>query len=136
MPCERVYATTSDYDDWTGDRSGSELERRVLVRASRRIDRALIGARYVTDEQLMPTDPHVRQAVREATCAQVQWCRANGDPECIGTADDYTDVSVGDVKLVKRRERTGGPDGLILAPAADELLRQAGLLPIDAELRG
>lgn len=136
MPCERQYATTGDYGHWTGKPPPRDLDRRVLVRASRRIDTALIGAVYDVDDGGMPTHPDVRATLREAVCAQVKWQRDNGDPDGTGVAPQWTDVSVGDVRLSRKTSPPSGPGEVDLAPDAEQLLRQEGLLPINPWVRG
>lgn len=135
MACERLYASSGDYAAWTGQDAPDDLDRRVLVRASRRVDRYLVGAVYDVDDAEMPTDPLVRRALREATCAQVEWWRSSGDITGTGTAERWDSVSIGDVRLTRggpngtsaSASRSGGPGDL--PPAVEDILTAVGLFP-------
>jgi hypothetical protein len=123
----RVYATSADYTQWSGQAAPSDIER-LLARASEDIDDALIAAVYDTDGSDMPTDPEVVDAMRDAVCAQVEYQQETGDTGT-GAAGRYDSVSLGPVSLSGRKDAAGGPQGLDLAPRADRALRRAGLLP-------
>ncbi|WP_208630409.1 hypothetical protein [Amycolatopsis kentuckyensis] len=127
-----VYATLGDLagskpEDVTLSSSDTELTRQ-LASASREIRRATKTAIYDTDTDGYPTDTDVREAFRLATCAQVYWWAETGDEQ--GVAGQFTNVSIGPVSM----SRGGGSAGSgaagqgRLAPAADTILRDAGVL--------
>jgi hypothetical protein len=80
---ERVYATTTDYAKWLR-KAPPAGARRALAAASRDVERMTVTAVYDVDSAMMPTDAKVRAAMRDATCAQADHNRANGDPYGIG----------------------------------------------------
>ncbi|MFI5993162.1 hypothetical protein ACIBAC_15170 [Streptomyces sp. NPDC051362] len=123
----RVYATSADYTEWSGQAAPTGVER-MLARASEDIDDALKTARYCTDSDGMPTEADVIDAVRDAVCAQVEFQQETGDTGT-GAAGRYDSVSLGPVSLSGRKDSAAGPQGLDLAPRADRALRRAGLLP-------
>ncbi|MGW3511181.1 hypothetical protein [Streptomyces sp. NPDC000994] len=125
---ERVYATPEDLTAWTGRPAPDDAER-MLARASEDVDDALLTAVYRTDEAGMPTNPKIRRALADATCAQVEYQTAAGD-DGTGAAGRWGSVSIGPVRLGDRKD--GGPQaagGVDLAPRAHRALTRAGLLP-------
>ena len=52
---------------------------RLLSRASREVDKALLRAVYTVDDDSLPTDADVILALRDATCAQAAWWLETGD---------------------------------------------------------
>lgn len=72
----KSYATESDLESWYGEAlPGAKA---LLRDASIEIDSLLIGAIYDTDEDGLPTDPRVRNVLRDATCAQAAWVGETG----------------------------------------------------------
>lgn len=133
---ERRYASTDDYAYYTGEKDPPDgLDRRLLVRASRAVDTNLIGVVYDTDGQGMPTDPRLRDVLREATCAQAAWWWSKGDRQGTGiitTPAEWDQVSIGDVRLARSSPAAPAPGPGArhqLAPDAEAVLRTAGLLP-------
>lgn len=124
----RVYATAEDYAAWTGQATPPPDIGRLLARASEDVDSALMTAVYDTDAEGMPTAPDVRAALRDATCAQVEYQQATGD-DGTGAVGRWDSVSLGPVSLSGRKDTAGGAGTLDLAPRADRVLRRAGLLP-------
>lgn len=134
---ERCYATTGDYARFVGtERAPDDLDRRTLVRASRRVDRALVGAVYPTDVDGIATAQETREAIRDAVCAVVEDWRASGDPTGTGQSPQFATVSIGDVTLSRGGPAAPGPQGPTLPPAALDLLDDAGLLDLDPWLYG
>jgi hypothetical protein len=119
---QRVYATTADLANYL-EAAPPEGARRLLRRASRRVDDALLTALYDVDTAGMPTDPLVITALRDATCAQVEyWATSGADP---GGADAvYDEVAIGSARL-SRRSTGGPPAGVRLCADAAEILRLA-----------
>ena len=102
---------------------------RLLTAASKEIRRATKTAIYDVDEDGYPTDTAIRQAFRDATCAQAIW--RPGDPlPGAETGGEYSSVSIGSVTLsrgAKSAAAAGSPSWL--AEQADTELRDAGILP-------
>jgi hypothetical protein len=123
----RVYATSEDYAAWTGQPAPDGVER-LLTRASEDIDDALLTSVYCTDDAGVSTEADVREALRDATCAQVEYQQETGDTGT-GAAGKWDSVSLGPVSLSGRKDTASGPADLDLAPRAHRALRRAGLLP-------
>jgi hypothetical protein len=130
----RVYATLADLTAYvpagTAPMPTEPEATRVLTSASKVIDRAAMCGIYQTDTTGYPTDTAVRQAFRDATCAQVEWWIATGDE--IGMSGQYQHVSIGSVSLQRGGGRMGGSAGTPgqeLAPKAETELRDGGVLP-------
>ncbi|WP_406334353.1 hypothetical protein OG814_11820 [Streptomyces zaomyceticus] len=123
----RVYATPEQLTEWTGRPAPADADR-ILARASEDIDDALLTALYDVDDNGMPTDPDVAQALTDATCAQVEYQQATGD-DGTGAASRWDSVSIGPVSLSGRRQGAGTPGEADLADRARRALARAGLLP-------
>lgn len=122
------YATLSHYVTWLGadPPNGSA---RLLIRASAFLDGLLVGAVYPVTAGL-PTAAVDIAALRDATCAQVEYWQETGDTTGSGATGSWSDVQIGSVKL---SGRTGGATGdRQLAPSAADILHTAGLLPVTA----
>lgn len=125
----RVYATTTDYANspLTSEPAATLNVRRLLVVASARVDEMLNGARYETNSTtLLPTDPAVAVALRDATVAQAAYGVEIGDPYGFG-ASQYQSVTIGGVSLGASYTAAGGSTPGRYAPAAYDILRAAGL---------
>lgn len=107
-----VYATVDDYITYVGV-AVPEFSPRVMARASRTIDRALVGAIYDTDTGGLPTDATLAGVLRDATCAQA---RPMVDALC-------------------QDQSAPAPDGRLTIEAFD-ILYVAGLLPTSVRLTG
>ncbi|MFK0289938.1 hypothetical protein ACIQU6_05530 [Streptomyces sp. NPDC090442] len=123
----RVYATPEQYAAWTGEPAPEGAER-LLARASEDVDSALLTAVYPVDEDGDPTQATIAAALRDATCAQVEYQLAAGD-DGTGAAGQWDSVSIGPVSLSGRSGRSAGSSGVDLAPRADRILRRASLEP-------
>lgn len=128
-----IYATLAEYRDWLDDQT-VDVSDALFARASEIIDEALIGAVYAVDTVTQkPTDTAELEAVRDATCAQVQWLLANGDTTGTGSDATYKTVSIGSVSLGERTNAVASSvttvSGVPLAPGVVRVLRVAGLLP-------
>ncbi len=126
-----IYATVEDYRSWLGEQS-ADVSDRLLRQASRIIDELLIGAVYDTDTDDYPTDPDVRQALTDATCAQAEWMDAAGDTAGTGDVQTVTSASIGSVSYSGQTTTSAGitTTGASVAPAAARELRGAGLRPV------
>ncbi|VXB82122.1 hypothetical protein [Aeromicrobium sp. 9AM] len=128
-----VYATLADYRNWLDDQT-VDVSDALFARASEVIDEVLIGAVYAIDDNTqLPTLTAQIEAIRDATCAQVQWGLANGDTTGTGTATEWDSVAIGSVKLSGKKTLASSPmttrSGASVAPDAVRVLRIAGLLP-------
>ncbi|MDT0346762.1 hypothetical protein [Streptomyces litchfieldiae] len=125
----RVYATPEQLAAWTGQPPPDAG--RLLARASEDIDSALLTAVYAADPSGYPTRARVRDALADATCAQVeQWLATGSDG--VTTAEAWDSVSIGPVSLSGRSSTTpptATVAGVELAPRAYRALHRAGLLP-------
>lgn len=125
-PAGRAYATTGELAAWLEDAVPKKAGR-MLRRASRYVDTLIRCAVYDVDEHAMPTDPAVAAALRDATCAQVEWWDETGD-EGTGGAVALAGASIGSVRL--GGAATSAPGGTVppgVAPAAWSALVAAGL---------
>jgi hypothetical protein len=82
----RQYADIDDYARYTGEPLPGEFPPLIMTKSSMEVERALIGARYNVDDNFMPTDQWVIDALRDATCAQARpkvrkWAYPD-DPDC------------------------------------------------------
>lgn len=90
---------------------------RLLSRASREIDKALVACVYDVDDATgHPTDADLITALRDATCAQACWWIETGDEA--GVASNLDSLGAGSGPYINGRLSR-------LAPDAVEVLRQA-----------
>lgn len=122
-----MYATPNDlvaYLDPVPDNA------EVLIRrASRLVNDAILTAVYDVDDEGMPTDQRIAEALVEATCEQVAAWDEAGETGT-GAASEYGSVSIGSVTLSDRRgggSQGGGSAAERLCPQARMILQQAGL---------
>lgn len=130
-PDVRVYATTTDLANFlhAAPPIGAKV---LLIDASRAIARVLIQSVYYADEDGYPLDAIQRRAVRDATCAIVEWWGETGDP--LGTSGDWASASAGNVAITKASGSDGTPRSMIvtgrdLPSKAWTALTEAKLLP-------
>lgn len=116
------YATTGDLVAHTGKAPPPDA-RRLLVRASERVDELLRTAVYDVDDAGTPLDPGVAAALAEATCAQAAWFADLGD-DGTGTVQHYGDVKIGTVQLSTRGAPGGEGGGGRYAPGVVTALRK------------
>lgn len=127
-----IYANLAQYRDWLDDQT-VDVSPALFARASEVIDEVLIGALYMVNAiTQMPSDPTDAEAIRDATCAQVQYMLASGDKTGTGTATSWGNVKIGSVALSEKTTITPPPmttpTGAPVAAAALRPLRIAGLL--------
>jgi hypothetical protein len=118
----RVYASTVDLADYAGPGVVGEDSPRLLARASELVDSLLVTAVYDTGPDGIPLDEQVRDVLRRATCALVEWWDETGDPT--GASGRFVESQIGTVRL-KRAENNTAPE---IAPATVRILTAAGLL--------
>lgn len=128
MSVLRVYATATDYQSTTGDMFTTPAKiNLLLVEASRNVDRAVIGAKYVTDPQGYPADASLIDAFMQAACQQAAFLRDLDDPT--GAKARMNNVKVGSLSFT----RTPGTAGMALkplGPQALEILQLAQVISI------
>jgi hypothetical protein len=124
---DRAYATTADLAVYLNATPPSDA-RRMLQRASERIDDMLLTAIYDVDTNHLPTDLTVRAALRNAVCAQVKWWLDTGDES--GAMGVMQSVSIGSVSLGRGYTGAGSATGAAQNISSDAVmhLRRAGLL--------
>ncbi|MGI5196579.1 hypothetical protein ACQEVY_23505 [Streptomyces sp. CA-288835] len=128
----RVFATPAEYEAFTGQPAPANAPR-LLARASRLVSRDTKAAIYDTDSAGYPSDPDVRQAFRDATCAQVaEWARrdaaaADGDDV---TASPWTSVSAGGLSFSRQSAPTATSEDTSLVPEAAEILDDLDLCQV------
>ncbi|MFF8656823.1 hypothetical protein [Streptomyces huasconensis] len=129
----RVYATPAEYETFTGQPAPANASR-LLARASRLVSRETKAAIYDADPAGYPTDPDVREAFRNATCAQVaEW--AKRDAAGAGDSDDvvsgpWTSVSAGGLSFSRKSAPTPTAEDTTLTPEAAEILADLDLCQV------
>lgn len=133
-----VYATAEDLaaEPWLLTAPPSHVNR-LLATASRVVRRATMTAVYRTDVDDYPTDSTLREAMRQATCAQVAaWAAAAVDPltgsvqtsravasKSLGSGSISYETATAAVQLAARAEASTA-----LTPDAYLILSEAGLV--------
>lgn len=122
------YATSEELATWLGTDAPAGADR-LLTIASHRIKRVIRHALYDTDDDGEATDEDVIAALRDATCAQVQYMTVTGDET--GATRGATALSLGSasVSFAAPTERGGEPG---LSDVAADILINAGLVPFIA----
>ncbi|MFH8792197.1 hypothetical protein [Streptomyces sp. NPDC017941] len=129
----RVYATTAELEAFTGQPAPANAPR-LLSRASRLVSAATKAALYDTDPAGYPTDTEIRDAFREATCAQVaEW--AKRDAAGSGESDDvvagpWTTVGAGGLSFSRKTAPTATAEDTELVPEAMEILAELDLCQV------
>lgn len=127
VPPGPQYATSADLAAWLGTAPPVGADR-LLVQASRAINDALLTAVYPIDDAGNPTDAAQIQALRNATCAVVEWWLETGDE--LGASGDWQSASAGDVSISKSTTGTTTQVSTSSLPArAWGELTRSGLLP-------
>ncbi|MFJ9657615.1 hypothetical protein ACIRPR_06555 [Streptomyces griseoflavus] len=126
----RVFATVAEYEAFTGTAAPANAGR-LLARASRLVSAATKAALYDTDPAGFPSDTDVRDAFRDATCAQVEvW--ATRDAAAAGESEDpaaspWTSISAGGLSFSRQSAPVATADDTALSPEASEILAELGL---------
>lgn len=135
-----VHATEQQLADWTG--TAAPANAALLLRsASLLVDRALVGAVYVTDDTGIATDADVLQALADATCAQAAtWAALGIDPaggQAGATSGQVVAKTIGTARIeYDRGSATGRSNAgnaradaaVTLTADAVQILANAGLL--------
>jgi hypothetical protein len=126
----RVFATVPEYEAYTGTTAPAGAAR-LLARASRLVSAATKAAIYDTDPAGYPSDEEVREAFRDAVCAQVEvW--AKRDAATSGDASDpaaspWTSISAGGLSFSRQSAPAATADDTTLTPEAQEILAELNL---------
>jgi len=133
----RIYATEAEVQDWIGDGSPLVVNAASLLRsASGLVRQETRAAVYATDSEGYPSVPMVRDAFRDATCAQVKfWVDQNIDPSlgAGGVAPLAASKSIGGASI---QYSTYVSTAQARADAAGTLSPEAWYILADAELLG
>jgi hypothetical protein len=124
----RVYATVAEYEAFTGETAPANVGR-LLARASRLVDRAMVAAVYDTTAAGYPSDSDVLAGFRDATAAQVQVWAAR---DAAAAGDDpvnspWTSVSAGGLSFSRQSAPVATVDDTALTAEAVEILEGLGL---------
>lgn len=124
----RTYATSDEYATWLGTDTAPEGAARLLRDASLEVDEMLLTAIYNVDHDDMPTDPKVRDALRDATCAQAEYVAEYGDE--LERLNEGESIKLGPISFGGAFSSGPNPQALPrYAPKAIRYLRLAGLIP-------
>ncbi|WP_336651607.1 MULTISPECIES: hypothetical protein [unclassified Leucobacter] len=124
----RTYATSDEYAEWLGEDSPPEGAARLLRDASLEVDEMLLTAVYRVDHDDMPVDLKVREALRDATCAQAEYRGDYGDE--LETMNAGESIKLGPLSFGGAFSSGPNPQQLPrFAPKAIRALRVAGLIP-------
>lgn len=125
----RVYAEPADLASELGVSDPPDNAEQLLRRASLMVDGLLVGAVYRTDDQSMPTDSDVSDALRQATVIQAAYWHRTGQP--VEGAGQWGNVNIGSVSLSQgETPQTGSYAGQTIAPGMATPLQLAELWPI------
>ncbi|WP_427870546.1 hypothetical protein [Leucobacter luti] len=124
-----IYATRDDLREFIGADAPATITGAGLRAASEVVDEILLTAVYAVDEHEIATDPKVRDAIKDATCAQAIHADEYGDEAEI--AADGEAVSLGPLTLGGSRTARGAGSSSGIShysPRAVRILRAAGLV--------
>lgn len=120
----RMYASDADLAVWIGGVNPPNPGNSTMRRASLLIDAALVASVYPTNAGGWPTCETQIEALRDATCALVEYWLTTGDD---GRSERTTSAEIGGVKFTKTFQDQG-TGGRRLPIEVRTLLREAGLL--------
>lgn len=128
----RIYATSAEYETYTGAVPAPAGIAKMLADASRMLDSKVFRLCWYEVDTVtgMPTNALVVEAFMEATCAQAEWGDEVGDTT--GAAGvGYGNVKIGSVQLGRSVTAVSGDDspGRQIAPKAWDSLRSPDLTP-------
>lgn len=121
-----MYATPAELANHLAPETLPAGAARLLARASRDVDRALLCARYTVDDTGAPTDPKVVDALREATLEQAAYRIETGDDTGVVTGGGS--AAIGSVNVTRTAPGAAGSGTVgVLGEQAHEVLMLAGL---------
>ena len=129
-----VYATPAEYAEWLGKESPPAGALQALRAASINVNQIITTAVYDVDAEGHPLSETIRDALRDATCAQAEYARATGDANNTGGLH-MGSVQIGTVMLTRSHQPPSGmPERFGQSPI--EILQQAGLFNPSPTVRG
>ena len=131
----RIYATAAEYRELAEEQwpaSGDVLLLKRLRSASVEVEKLTRRAVYATDADGFPTDPDVRDAFTEATCAIVEHWQDTDDPRGVDAVQGA--VKIGSVSLGTTSSAPSEMDAREklaqrIGDKAIDILTTAGLIP-------
>lgn len=127
----RVYATASQYQQYTGQTPPANIEI-LLADASRMLDRRIFRYCWYTVDSVtkLPTNALVAEAFAEAVCAQAEWGDEIGDTTGADGAG-WGSVELGSAKLSRSVTAVSGSDapGRQIADKVWDSLQSPDLTP-------
>lgn len=126
----RIYATSADYETFTGQTPPSDITV-TLADATRMLEASVFRfCLFEVDEDGYPSNTTVRQAFREAVCAQARWFDDVGDSTGAASAG-WGNVSLGSAQLSRSVTSVSGASSPAreIAPAVLDVLQAPDLTP-------
>lgn len=125
IPAGFSFATVADLVAYTGQ-SLPPGGRRLLINASREIERITKSAVYRTGPDGRPTDPDLRRALADATCELIGWWDETGTET--GARGLFTSAGIAGVSLGFGGQGASNPQADRVGPRVWSILLNAGLL--------
>lgn len=119
-----AYANADDLGAYLGTEPPADSDR-LLIRAQELIDATLTSAMYTSDTNGNPTNAAVIGALKQATCAQVEYWLSVGDE--LGTLDKFNSYSIEGISV--SRGNVGMSRSYRLCDRSWDVLRAALLVP-------
>lgn len=121
-----VYATVDELANAIKPKTPPANAEQLLVDASGDIDDLILSAVYETDAAGYPTDPEIRDALKQATIALIRWWGGIGE-DGTGITQVLTSASIAGVAL---GFGNGGKDqpSMKYGPRVPGILARAGLM--------
>ena len=127
----RVYATASQYQEYTGQTPPTDIDI-LLAGASRMLDRMVFRLCWYEVDSVtkLPSNAVVAQAFAEAVCAQAEWGDELGDTTGAAGAG-WGSMELGSAKLGRSVTAVSGADapGRQIAPKVWDSLMSPDLTP-------
>lgn len=126
----RIYATAEDYQEFTGQTPPSDITV-LLADATRMLEANVFRVcLYEVDEDGYPSNTTVRDAFRDAVCAQVRWFDDVGDSTG-ASAVGWGSVRLGSAQLSRSVTAVSGASSAAreIAPAVWDVLQSPDLTP-------
>lgn len=126
----KLFATVEDYTTYTNDGAPGNVDRLLRI-ASAWVQDTVKRARFAVTADGDPEDPHVVEALRDATCEQVYvWVQNDVEPGRSPERGAVTSSSIGDASISYETDSVVRDRNLIasaIAPTALTILDAAGL---------
>lgn len=126
----KLFATAEDYTTYTKDDAPENIDRLLRI-ASAWVQDTVKRARFAVTADGTPQDPHIVEALRDATCEQVYiWTQNGVEPGRNPERGAVTTSSIGDASISYETDSVVRDRNLIasaIAPTALTILDAAGL---------